>query len=289
MVDTDTDRLIDLVEKMPGFSQTVTKIVALANDPNSTPADLVKTISMDPVLTAKLLKLINSAYFGLAHPIVSLQRAAIMLGFNTVKNIALSLSVTGTLKMDNNFKWFTGDQFWEHSLACAVTSKAIAKKAGVKTLDLEEYFIAGLLHDIGITLFVNAFTAESEEIYNPDFEPDKDIRELEKERFGMSHDELGGVMAEHWKLPESLVRAISGHHDPYSGPEEGLLLRQVIHISNHFCNERKISIHQGSNTDTIADEIWSDFRLSVEETTECFVDIDSTIETAKVFLKVAED
>ncbi|VAX19366.1 hypothetical protein MNBD_NITROSPINAE03-665, partial [hydrothermal vent metagenome] len=93
MAETDTGRLLDLVEKMPGFSQTVTKIVALANDPNSTPADLVKTISMDPVLTAKLLKLINSAYFGLAHPIVSLQRAAIMLGFNTVKNIALSLSV----------------------------------------------------------------------------------------------------------------------------------------------------------------------------------------------------
>lgn len=289
MVKADASKLLDLVDKMPGFSQTVTKIVALANDPKSTPTDLVKTISMDPVLTAKLLKLINSAYFGLAQPIVSLQRATIMLGLNTVKNIALSLAVTGTLKIKGDFRWFTGDQFWEHSLACAVASKSIAKKVGVGALDLEEYFIAGLLHDIGTTMFVNAFTDDSEEIYNPDFEPDKNIRVLEKERFGMAHDELGGMMAERWKFPESLILAVSGHHDPYISDGEGLLLRQIVHIANQFCNDREISIHPGLNPDTIADKTWSDFKLNVEEVTECLTDLDDTIETAKIFLKVAED
>lgn len=289
MAKTDTGRLFDLVDKMPGFSQTVTKIVALTNDLNSSPTDLVKTISMDPVLTAKLLKLINSAYFGLAQPIVSLQRATIMLGLNTVKNISLSLAVTGALKIKGSFKWFTGDQVWEHSLACAVASKSIAKKAGVSALDLEEYFVAGLLHDIGITMFVNAFTDDCEEIYNPDFEPDTSVRKLERERFGMAHDELGGIMAERWKFPESLVKAVSGHHDPYQSGGEGLLLRQVVHIANHFCNEREISIHPGSNPDTIDDKTWSDFKLSVEETTECLSDLDNTIEKAKIFLKVAED
>jgi putative nucleotidyltransferase with HDIG domain len=273
---------------MPGFSQTVAKIISLANDPRSSPTDLVKTISMDPILTAKLLKLINSAYFALAQPVVSLHRAVIMLGFNTVKNISLSLSVVGALNVKKDFQWFTSDQFWEHSLGCATASKAVAKKAGVSALDLEEYFIAGLLHDIGITLFVRAFTSECEEIYNPDYKPEKRYVELEKDRFGMSHDELGGLIAEHWKFPESLVGAINGHHGPMKNPEESLFLRQVVHIANHFCNKRKISVHPDANPDIIADETWSTFRLSPEETAESLSDLNETLEKAKIFLQVVK-
>jgi len=283
----ETARLLELVERMPAFSHTVAKIIALANDPASSPKDLVSAISMDAVLTAKLLKLINSAYFGLRQPVVSLQRAVIMLGFNTVKNIALSISVTGTLKISKGFKWFTPDQFWEHSLGCAVASKALAQRLEVGNMEVEEYFIAGLLHDIGKTLLLQAFTQALEEVYEAARAPGASLIALEKERFGMSHDELGGVIARHWKFPEPLVAAIAGHHNPLEGPTETLRLRVVPHIANAYCNMRKISTHPDVNPDTISGQVWEALSLTPKEAFDSLKDLEGTLQRAKIFLQVA--
>lgn len=287
MSKVETGKLFELVERMPPFSPTVTKIIALANDLNSSPSDLVSTISTDPVLTAKLFKLINSAYFGLRQPIVSLQRAVIMLGYNTVKNVTLSLSVAGGIKVRDS-KWFSSNQFWEHSLGCAVASKALAARAGIRSIDLEEYFIAGLLHDIGVTLLSQSFREECEEIYAPGYAPGKTRVEIEKEALGVSHDEVGGLVARQWKFPETLATAISGHHSPLNGPEEGLFLRLVVHIANHFCNEKKISIYKDAIPDSISDEAWSAFPLSREETAEALENLEETVNEAKVFLQIVE-
>ncbi len=289
MANVDNGRLFELVEKMPAFSTTVAKVISLANNPQSSPSDLVNTITMDPVLTAKLLKLINSAYFGLRQPIVSLNRAVIMLGFNTVKNVTLSISVAGTIKVKENFKWFSRDQYWEHSLACAVASKAIALKAGISVLDLEEYFIGGLLHDIGKTLMIHAFTSDCEEIYDPVYEPDRLREELEKERFGMTHADLGGIIAKQWKFPESLVDGIAKHHNPMEGVEENHLLRTIIYIANYFCNEKNISTHPLINPVNIPEEVWNSFKLDKEQTAQSLDEMEDTLEKAKIFLQVVGD
>ena len=137
------------INKMPSLPTSVTKVVEICNNPNTSPADLNKVISIDPVLMGNVMKLINSAYYGLSQQVTSLVRAIIMLGINTVKNLALSTAIMGNLSSKQNFQALNMEGFWRHSLCVGVTAKLIAKHIKVDTKTLESYFIAGLLHDIG--------------------------------------------------------------------------------------------------------------------------------------------
>src|SRR3974390_494760 len=137
------------ISKMPSLPITVSKILQIANDPKTSPADLNKLISLHPVLVGRVMKLINSAYYSLNNQVTSLVRAIIMLGINTVKNLALSTAVLGQLSAKNNLTAMNLDGFWRHSLCVGVTAKLIAIKRRKDPKQLEEYFVAGLLHDIG--------------------------------------------------------------------------------------------------------------------------------------------
>ena len=119
------------IDSMPSLSVTVSKIIEVSKDPQSTAKDLNKVISLDPVLVGKVLKLINSAYYGLQNKVTSLVTAIIMLGMNTIKNLALSTAVLGNMKRDSNFKALNIDGFWRHSIGVGVLSKLIASKIGI--------------------------------------------------------------------------------------------------------------------------------------------------------------
>jgi HD-like signal output (HDOD) protein len=110
--------------------------------------DLNRVISLDPVLVGRVLKLINSAYYGLEQQVTSLVRAMIMLGINTVKNLALSSAILSNL-VGRGFLGLNAEGFWRHSLCVGVTAKLIARKQGIDHSRLEEFFTAGLLHDLG--------------------------------------------------------------------------------------------------------------------------------------------
>lgn len=147
----------DSIEKMPTLSPLTHKIVQVANDRMSSAQDLTDVIQLDPVLTAKVIKMVNSAYFGLPQKVKSLKQTIVMLGINTVKNVALSSSFASNVRIKEKTKLSAND-FWQHSLGVAVASKMIAKELGVDPKFLEEYFIAGLIHDIGKVLINNFFT-----------------------------------------------------------------------------------------------------------------------------------
>ena len=134
----------DYIDRMPSLSTTVTKVLEVCNTPNTSPNDLNRVISLDPVLTGQVLKLINSAYYSLPNQISSLARAIIMLGLNTVKNLALSTAVIGTLGKQESFKSLPMDSFWAHSICVGVTAKLLAGMKNVPTSEREEYFVAGM-------------------------------------------------------------------------------------------------------------------------------------------------
>ncbi|MCX7654895.1 MAG: HDOD domain-containing protein, partial [Treponemataceae bacterium] len=146
----EVERKIDsYIKNMPSLPTTVAKVLEVCNNPRTSPADLNQVISLDPVLVGRVLKLINSAYYGLGQQVTSLVRAIIMLGINTVKNLALSSAVLRNLTSRKDFQALEMDGFWRHSLCVGVAAKMIAKKRGVDPKLTEEYFAAGLLHDIG--------------------------------------------------------------------------------------------------------------------------------------------
>jgi putative nucleotidyltransferase with HDIG domain len=276
-------RLLEFVEKLPGFSPAALKIISIANNMSTSPTEMVNAITLDPSLTARILKLINSAYFG-GRSVSSLNRAVMLLGFNTIKNIALSLAVVSSMQVKESFKWFTNSQFWEHSLACAIAAKSMAKAMDIAAVEVEEYFIAGLIHDMGMTALIQ-MAPEMATIYDPSHRPEVARHDLEKEMLGVSHADLSGMMARKWKFPVSLAFAIESHHAPLTAPKAHRQIALAVSFANHGCHAIKIGIQTPVNIGSISEEERASFPLEPGKLAECLSGLPEAVESARLFLE----
>lgn len=281
----EKSKIVEFVAKQPGFSTTMAKIIELANDAKSHPDDFIQAISLDPILTAKILKLINSAYFGMPSEVLSIQRAVIMLGLNTIKNIALSSAISSALRIHNPNAPFTNEEFWEHNLACAVGSKLLAQSLGEDEKNWEEFFICGLLHDIGMVVFVELNPDEYKRIFQEMRNtPDLDLLEEEKKVFGFTHPEVGVIIAEKWKLPQILIQSVRDHHQPDFERTDHLSMRLSVYISNIYCNHKKIGIKLEGYIIHVDPKVWDHFPLKEQEVQSVMEKLPELVEQAKVFL-----
>ena len=142
-------KIRNFVKRMPSLSTTVSKVLEICSRPDTVPNDLNKVISLDPVLTGQVLKLINSAYYSLTNKVTSLTRAIIMLGLNTVKNLVLVTAIIRSVGQTKKSKVLPIKKFWAHSIGVGVAAKLFAAALDVSIGEREEYFVAGLLHDLG--------------------------------------------------------------------------------------------------------------------------------------------
>lgn len=281
------EEIIRQIDELPAYSSTILKIMSIANNPKASAVDLIQVISLDPLMTTKVLGLVNSAYFGAREKVVSLKRVVIMLGFNTIKNVAIGSAVVSSIKMRNNYRWFTGDQFWEHSLGVGIGAKIIAAHAGVSAQDQDEYFIAGLLHDVGKVVLIQHNPDEHARIWAADFEPGSAKTELEEEEFGIDHAELGGLVAKKWNLPTSLLEPIRLHHSlaPTGNPAVDRMV-SAVHVADYVCNDREIGIKNRCGTIgyKVRDAL-NCLSIGENEIAPLFTDLEKKVEDARDFLK----
>lgn len=280
-------RLNRHIDSMPSLSITVSKILEVARDPQVTAKDLNKVISLDPVLVGRVLKLVNSAYYGLRNKVTSLVTAIIMLGINTIKNLALSTAVLGNVQKDSSFKALDVNGFWRHSIGVGVTAKLIAAKIGITLNRQEEFFIGGLLHDIG-KIPINVLFEENylKAIQQADFEKTQLI-EMESKIIGITHSEVGKMIAEKWRLTGETYECIFHHHDPNMASEENFKLVASVSIANAYCNINQIGFSGNRYAKKIDDYILSSVGVTEEYLDEIFETISAEIEKASVFLQVA--
>jgi putative nucleotidyltransferase with HDIG domain len=279
--------LMNYINKMPSLPTTVAKILEICNNPMTSPADLNKVISLDPVLMGKVMKLINSAYYGLSQEITSLVRAIIMLGINTVKNLALSTAVLSTIGKKSDFQTLNMEGFWRHSLCVGVTAKLIAKARKVDTKTLEEYFIAGLLHDIG-KIPLNAKLAE-------DFiqaMASSDMNHLplfvsEQKIIGIDHTDVGRMILQTWKLSENIIEAVTNHHayKTYEGKYKDLVY--TIAMANYFASCYEIGFSGDRYPEKVDQEVFQYLNITMEYLDSIEDQVNKEIEKASIFLKLA--
>jgi len=203
--------LLELCERMPAFPASVQQVITLTSDIDSSPKDLVKVIDHDPVLTMKILKVANSAYFGLSRRIVSINHAVVYLGLNTVKHVALAIAAIGALPRTNEAH-FDMDDFLLHSLTTAVITRSLAREMRIAEVDAANFFVAGLLHDIGQVIFAQFKPEEFQACLQEANARGVALHEVEDSILGNNHAELGAVLCETWSFPEDLVSAIRAHH-----------------------------------------------------------------------------
>jgi HD-like signal output (HDOD) protein len=288
MIDEKNAAAIRLyISKMPSLPTTVVKVMEICNNPQASPADLNQVISLDPVLMGKVMKLINSAYYGLPQQITSLVRAIIMLGINTVKNLALSTAVLGTLGKAANFTAINMEGFWRHSLCTGVTAKLLAKKRGVPAKILEEYFISGVLHDLGKVPLNHKLSEAYISCMSLADRERSPLFAAETKSIGINHTDVGLMIAELWKLGSAISDTITYHHRPleYKGENRDMVF--TVAMANYFSNLNEIGYSGDRYPEKLPKEVGDYLKLGIDYLDEIEDEVNREIEKASIFLKLA--
>ena len=286
MMDDVNKKIEEYIKNMPSLPTSVAKVLEICNNPQVSPADLNHVISLDPVLVGRVLKLINSAYYGLDRQVTNLVRAIIMLGINTVKNLALSSAVMGNFSGKKNIQGLDMEGFWRHSLCVGVASKLLAARRGVDVKLREEYFTAGLLHDIG-KIPLNAVLHNEYMMTLSEADMDRTSHNMaEQHILGFDHCAAGEAIVKAWKLDGAVADAIIFHHNygGYKGPYEGVLYSVIA--ANRFASIWDIGFsgdrHPGKFNASVMGKLGinEDFFGEIQDT------VLEEIEKAKIFLKL---
>ena len=275
------------IVKMPSLSTTFVKVLETCNDPLASANDLKQVISLDPVLTGRVLRLINSAYYSLNKPISSLTRAIIMLGVNTVKNLALSFTILCNLNGRSSCQSFTTDDFWGHSLCVGVVARSMATLKGLTVVEQEEYFVAGLLHDLGKLPLYMQFPKEYCRVCEIVDGDQNALCQNEAKFLRVDHGAVGRLIAEKWHLGPTLLESISYHHNPCDGSDKNREFVSTIELANQL----SIQFNIGNAGDRFVDHqrimvllrelaVGPKMLADIQDTVPC------EIERAKFFLEV---
>lgn len=221
--------IVSKVEDIKVLPEIINRIIEITDDPDSTVHDMEKVILKDQVLTTKILRLANSAYYGYARKISTISQATVLLGFQAIKGIALASTVRTYLTNELKGYSLEKNELWSQSQTCAIISRYIAKT--IKYPNPEEAYIAGLLRDIGKTILNQHMEKEYREVLGK-IESDKiSFLDAEKEVLGFGHAEIGEKVGEKWSLPKDLVEAIGYHHTPELATVNPLLV-SIVHIAD---------------------------------------------------------
>lgn len=203
----DSTKLLDQIKELPAMPNVIVKALGVIKDDNSGTKELSDIMSYDQALTSQVLKLVNSAYYGFAQEITSVNKALALLGMTQTRNIIIAVAMKPMLTSQG------GRDMWKHSLRSGVAAEYLANKTGV--VDSADAFTIGFLHDIGKILLNIADTMTYQKVRTM-VKNGMEIIDAENELFETNHADLGFLLAKKWKLSVLLANCIKYHHDPLS-------------------------------------------------------------------------
>lgn len=212
------------VKDLPTLPHVLDEVTTLIENPETSSEAIAKVIGTDQVLSAKVLKMVNSPIYGFPGRISSIQHALVLLGFNVIRGIIISTSV-----FDMMVQAMKG--LWEHSLGCATACNIIARRAGFE--DPEEYAVAGLLHDLGKVVTAVQLPDVHDRIIATVKTKGLTYFQAEKDVLGFGHDRINAWLARHWGLPPNIREAMSRHHSPQLA-EFYKPMSCVVHIGDYL-------------------------------------------------------
>ncbi|MCL2808917.1 MAG: HDOD domain-containing protein [Treponema sp.] len=237
-----SEEIVQNINSLPQFPENVLMVQKLINDPSSDMPTIARQISMDPALTADLLKIVNSAQYMLSKKVDSISEAVKMIGIKGIKNLLYSYGTQKVLGDDTIDK----KKLWEHSYKTAFYAFNLVKNFKNDNNLLDDVYIGGMLHDMGKIIFSNVHGDLLDKIKG--FCVDKNVPSstFEDLSAGLNHAELGALIAEKWNFPEKLVAAIRYHHEPESAPADCKDIIDTVYLANMFCEyeNKNISFDQ---------------------------------------------
>jgi putative nucleotidyltransferase with HDIG domain len=225
--------MLDAIRALPPMPAAALRVVQVAQDPRSSASELALVVSADPALSARILKVANSASYRRSREVGSVQEALVVLGFVQTRNIAVCTAITHAYGTDCLHALFRTDAFWRHSLAVAFRASFLARR--LPQLDTAMAFTAGVLHNIGRLAMFHADRAGVDQAIALAMRTGRPLEDIEQETLGYDHAELGGMLAEKWRLPAPMCQAISQHHDALHVHPS---LASLVAEADRFCVSR---------------------------------------------------
>jgi HD-like signal output (HDOD) protein len=268
------------LEELPTLPTVVVRIMQTANDPASSATNLKDIIMTDQAFAAKVLRLVNSPYYGFSGKITTITHAIVVLGFGTVRNLATSLGVSNEFRAVRGPSALDLRLFWTHSVACACAASVIGRRKGLSAKLLEEVFIGALMHDLG-KLFLNRYFPEQYAVtLKYARAANCSLLDAERHALGIGHTVIGGYVAQKWNLPAATTSMINLHHSPASA-ERYMETVSIVHAADYLVRKLKAGNAGDSADPTLSPDVedWLTFLPNVWKELE--------VETARKFDEAA--
>ncbi len=220
------------VKQLASFPDVCIQVTEMMDDPDCSIAEIGNIISQDPALTTRLLKIVNSPFYGLASRVDTVTRAVSILGFEDIRTLVMATSSVEVFSRLSN-DLVDMETFWRHSIHCGVVARILATKCNV--LNAERLFIAGLLHDIGLLVMYHQLPDKSGEVITRYGEGNEELYQIENSIIGFNHCEVGYELMRNFNMPPSLCEAVAFHHEPDKASEY-VLDTSIVHLANIMTN-----------------------------------------------------
>jgi HD-like signal output (HDOD) protein len=232
--------LVARINKLPTLPATYQRLVECLKSPNADMDDVAKIISLDPSMTARLLKVVNSAYFGLAKPVADVGRAGALLGLDRIMALVLGQGIFSGAEIPK-VQGFSLDALWAHSIATATAAHRIAIEEGLEKDKVSAAFLAGMLHDLGKLVLAMGMPEQYGRVLNAAKE--QPAREIEFEMLELqaSHSDVGAYLVGLWGLPNTIAEAIAYHEDPAQSKVAGFGLPAIVHVADRIARHPDIA------------------------------------------------
>jgi diguanylate cyclase (GGDEF)-like protein/putative nucleotidyltransferase with HDIG domain len=271
-------------KKLPSFPQVAIKLLEASKNDTASLADLSKILETDPGISARILEIVNSAFYGIGRQVVKLSDAVTLLGLDEIKKIALEMTVFEKMFKSGRASQFDRLLFWRHSLSVAVLSLEIAKENGYP--DPEEAYIAGLLHDVG-KVFLDIHGKKDYGRFIQELSTSSElIIEKERSSLGLGHDDIGAFFCSLWKLPEKLALAVKYHHQPFEHlglTQEDKQLISIVSLANFLCWTQGIGSFDFIRPPILPPEVEATIDLEKIDIINCIFNMNKKIEKISEF------
>jgi len=284
--ETETEQLREIIknlEDIPSLSSVVGEVNKAIRNPRVDANTVGKIITRDQALSAKTLKLVNSAFYGFPRRINSVTRAIIVMGFQRVRNLVLTASVLENFKSKKSDFNFTG--FWRHALGTAISAEVLAKELGLQEVD--DAFVAGLMHDIGKLLVALYAPDASRQIYERVEKDNCLVFEAEQDLFEITHAVMGAWLADTWQFPEKLTHAIRMHHDPAAAREHHEII-YLTHTADILCRALDFGDPGDKKIPKMSGQVWKALNLDRDVLDRVMEQMLDGLDKAKDFLQLLQ-
>lgn len=278
--------LIEDIRDLPTPPLVFTQIVKVVDDPDTSAYEVAAIIAEDPAMSAKVLRIINSAFYGLSGTVNSVKQAVVIIGLNGVKSLVVSTSVIDMFKGDRVGREFH-DLFWRHSLAAAFGSRMLMRSLRPGDFAASELsFSTGLLHDIGKMAMYMTSPEDCQRIFAAHGTPEEELRS-ERDAFGCTHAEVGEKLTQKWNLPADVSRAIAFHHEPMRQTEGATDVTDVLHVADGLAYHLAANGAQEVSAPRIDPAVFERSGLRLESSGEYMEMLKSEYLQAETFLNMA--